>query len=162
MKESLNRYNVFYGILLVALIIIGEVGIYYLKMPGWPMFAALVLFFLGHLEVKNIPAIFIGGLVGIICSVLLSYLIILLDPILGNFIPTLIFIGTFVFLIVLYKDVFPWVFNSYAFMFFLMTGMARGDAAPSVLAVIMLLGGGFMIGGTLIINKIMEPLNGKN
>jgi hypothetical protein len=45
-------------------------------------------------------------------------------------------------------------------MFFLMTGMARGDAAPSVLAVIMLLGGGFMIGGTLIINKIMEPLNG--
>ena len=101
MKESLNRYNVFYGILLVALIIIGEVAIYYLKMPGWPMFAALVLFFLGHLEVKNIPAIFIGGLVGIICSVLLSYLIILLDPILGNFIPTLIFIGTFVFLIVL-------------------------------------------------------------
>jgi len=159
MRSCFNRYNIVFGLLLVALIMVAEVVVHYLKVPGWPMFAALVLFFLGHLDTKNIPAIFIGGLIGIICTVLLSQFSILLVPVLGSFIPKLIFIGLFVFSIVLFKDVFPLVFNSYAFMFFLMAGMVHGDVAPFVLAVITLLGGGFMVGGTLLINKLMDQAN---
>ncbi len=158
MKACFNRYNIVFGLLLVALIMVAEVAIYYLELPGWPMFAALVFFFLCHLDTKTIPAIFIGGLTGIICIVLLGYLSILLTPILGDFIPKMIFIGLFVFSIVLFKDVFPLVFNSYAFMFFLMAGMVHGATAPLVLAAITLLGGGFMIGGTILINKLLDPI----
>lgn len=158
MKACFNRYNIIFGLLLVALIMVAEVAIYYLRLPGWPMFAALVFFFLGHLDTKTIPAIFVGSVIGIICTVLMVHFTILLMPALGDFIPKLIFIGLFVFLIVLFKDVVPLVFNSYAFMVFLMVGMVYGTTAPLVLAAIALLGGGFLIGGTIIISKWVAPL----
>ena len=37
----------------------------YLRVPGWPAFVALVLFFIEHMDVKKVPAILVGALVGI-------------------------------------------------------------------------------------------------
>ena len=158
MNNCFSRYNIVYGVLLVALIMVAEAAVYYLKLPAWPMMAPLVLFFLGHLDTKNVPAIFVGGLVGIACSVLIVPFAVLLAPVLGSFVPKLIFIGLFVFAIVLFKDAIPVVFNSYAFMIFMMAAMVHGTTAPSILAVIMLLGGGFVIGGTVIIHRKLEPI----
>jgi hypothetical protein len=61
----LNRRRLVFGLYLIVLVAIAELVSGYLKVPVWPAFVALVLFFIEHMNVKRVPAILIGALVGI-------------------------------------------------------------------------------------------------
>jgi drug/metabolite transporter (DMT)-like permease len=60
-----NRRRLVFGLYLIVPVAIAELVSGYLKVPVWPAFVALVLFFIEHMNVKRVPAILIGALVGL-------------------------------------------------------------------------------------------------
>ena len=102
-----------------------------LSLPAWPAFMVMIFFFVVHEDIQQAPHILIGGLAGILCVVLSELFIDVLMPVMGHEAAKLLFIGLFVYAIVLLKDAIPYVFNSYAFMFFLVSAIARPTATVS-------------------------------
>ena len=108
----------------MAFIIVFEIIMARLDLPAWPAFMVMIFFFIAHEDIKQAPSILIGGLAGILCVILIGMFVDALKPVMGHEAAKLIFIGLFVYAIVLLKDAIPYVFNSYAFMFFLVSAIA--------------------------------------
>jgi hypothetical protein len=160
MDKVFSTKNVLFGFLLVTLIIVFEIVLARLKLPAWPAFMVMIFFFVAHEDAKMTPNILLGGLAGIACVVLIKQFITLFEPSIGIEASRLIFIGLFVYSIVLFKDAIPYVFNSYAFMFFLVSALAAHDhvPAPYVWMCIELIVGGIFIAGIIGINKVVEAV----
>jgi hypothetical protein len=160
MNKVFARKNVLFGFLLVAFIIVFEIILARLKLPAWPAFTVMVCFFIAHEDLKTAPKILIGGLAGIISVVLLKQFDMGLEPYLGAEASKLIFIGLFVYSIVLLKDAVPYVFNSYAFLFFLAASVASRapNPEPYVWMGVELVVGGIFVAGVVGINKIVEAV----
>lgn len=124
MSKIFTKRNVLFGFLLVAFIIVFEIVMARLSLPAWPAFMVMIFFFVVHEDLRQAPHILIGGLMGIVCAVLIGIFIDVLKPVMNHETAKLLFIGLFVYAIVLLKDTIPWVFNSFAFMFFLVASMA--------------------------------------
>jgi len=77
---------------------------------------------------------------------------------LGHQVAKFMFIGLFVYSIVLLKDFLPYIFNSYAFMFFLVGSLARPTANVSwyVWMGIELIVGSIFILGILGMNRLVN------
>jgi len=120
----------------------------------------MIFFFVVHEDIQQAPHILIGGLAGILCVVLSELFIDVLMPVMGHEAAKLLFIGLFVYAIVLLKDALPYVFNSYAFMFFLVSAIARPAAtvSPFVWMAIELVVGVIFILGILGINRIVSAI----
>ncbi|PKL41418.1 MAG: hypothetical protein CVV44_01930 [Spirochaetae bacterium HGW-Spirochaetae-1] len=149
-----------FGFLLVAFIIIFEIICARLALPAWPAFMVMIFFFVVHEDIKMIPPILTGGAAGIACVFLIEKFVGLLGPSLGHEAAKLAFIGIFVYSIVMLKDRIPWVFNSFAFMFFLVSSLAghsSGVNVPVWIGIEVILGGIF-IAGILGINWIVDVL----
>ena len=131
MGKILTKKSVLFGFFLIVFIIIFEIILAALSLPAWPAFMVMIFFFVAHEDTKQGPPIVIGGLAGILCAVLSEIFIDFLMPIMGHEAAKLLFIGLFVYAIVLLKDTIPYVFNSYAFMFFLVSAIARPTATVS-------------------------------
>jgi hypothetical protein len=161
MGNVFSKRNILFGLLLVAFIIVFEIILARLALPAWPAFMVMIFFFVSHEDVRTAPNIIIGGLAGIACMVLLEEFQQLLGPSLGTEAAKFTFIGLFVYSIVLLKDAIPYVFNSYAFMFFLVAALAAkepGHAGPYVWMGIELTVGTVFIAGILGINKAVASL----
>jgi hypothetical protein len=106
------------------------------------------------------PHILIGGLAGIVCLVLSEMFIEALLPVMGHEAAKFLFIGLFVYAIVMLKDAIPYVFNSHAFMFFLVAALARPTAkvTPFVWMGVELIVGGIFIAGILGINRLVNAI----
>ena len=158
MKEL--KKNIVFGILLVAFIIAFEILMARLALPAWPAFMVMIFFFIVHEDLKAAPAILVGGLAGLFCVVLLEKFIPLAAQVLDHESAKLLFIGLFVFSIVIFKDIIPWVFNSFAFMFFLVGALAKNvpGADPRVWIGVELVVGSLFIAGIVGIVKITAVL----
>lgn len=157
MKNIFTKRGILFGFLLVAFIIVSEIIMARLSLPPWPAFMVMIFFFVVHEDTKQSPNILIGGLAGIYCVILCGLFIDALQPIMGHEAAKLLFIGLFVYLIVLFQHAIPYVFNSYAFMFFLVSSIAMPSAkvSPYVWMSIELVVGGIFILAILAINRIV-------
>jgi len=156
MRFKFSSHSVLFGFLLVAFIIVFEILLAYLKLPAWPAFMVMICFFIAHEDTKQVPAILIGGLAGLLCVILSHAFIAALKPAIGGETAKLLFIGLFVYAIVLFKDVIPAIFNSYAFLFFLVGSLAARASGfnPAVWVAVEFIVGGLFIVGILGINKV--------
>lgn len=160
MSKILTKRNITFGLLLVAFIIIFEILLARLNLPAWPAFMVMIFFFVAHEDIKQAPPIIIGGLMGILCVMLLAGFIDLLRPFMEHEAAKLFFIGLFVFAIVLLQNVLPYFFNSYAFMFFLVSAIAKQvpHANPYVWMGVELVVGGIFILGILGIGRLVAAM----
>lgn len=160
MSKILTKRNLIFGLLLVAFVIIFEILLAGLNLPAWPAFMVMIFFFVVHEDIKQTPPIIVGGLMGIFCVILLAVFVDLLRPLMAHEAAKLFFIGLFVFAIVLLQNVIPYVFNSYAFMFFLVSAIAKQmpNANPYVWMGVELVVGGVFVLGILGINRLVAAL----
>ena len=160
MEKVFTKKGILFGFLLVAFIIVFEIILARLSLPAWPAFMVMIFFFVVHEDTKQAPNILIGGLAGIVCVVLCIIFIEALQPAMGHEAAKLLFIGLFVYSIVLLQDAIPYAFNSYAFMFFLVAALARPTAkvAPIVWMGVELIAGGIFIVGILGINRLVAAI----
>jgi hypothetical protein len=142
-----------YLIVLVGLTILitGRMGL-----PAWPAFVALVLFFLEHMDVKKVPHILVGSVVGIGLLLLAPPAIGVLAHLLGAEWAQLAYILIAVYLIVALHDLLPMFFNSYAFMYLTIGGVALATPAPEPVAwaLMAVVGGALLILGAILIGRI--------
>lgn len=160
MDKIFTKQNVLFGFLLVAFIMVFEIILPRLILPAWPAFMVMIFFFVAHEDIKLAPNILIGGLAGIVCVVLIKEFHLVFDPSIGEEAARLTFIGLFVYAIVMLKDAIPYVFNSYAFMFFLVAALAEKAPNPDPykwMGVEFIVGGIF-IAGIVGINRVVDAL----
>jgi hypothetical protein len=160
MGKIFTKKNVLFGFLLVVFVIVFEIILARLELPAWPAFMVMIFFFVVHEDIKQAPGILIGGLAGIVCVLLLAVFIDALKPVMDHEAAKLIFIGLFVYSIVLLKDAIPYVFNSYAFMFFLVAALAKQapNANPYIWMGVEFLVGVIFILGILGINRTVAAI----
>jgi hypothetical protein len=162
MSKVLSPRNLMFGFLLVAFIIIFEIILARMGLPAWPAFMVMIFFFVAHEDAALSPHILVGGLAGIVCVILLKEFMAALGPVMGEEWAKLAFIGLFVYSIVLLKDAIPYVFNSYAFMFFLVAALAgkAPNPNPYVWMGVELVFGAVFIAGVLGIARIVDKVLG--
>ncbi len=160
MKKVFTGRSVLFGFFLVAFIIVFEIVLERLKLPAWPAFIVMICFFIEHEDPGSVPRILIGGFAGIGCAVLLGHVEPALAPYLGAEASKLLFIGIFVYSIVLFKDALPPVFNAFAFLFFLAASIASRapNPEPYVWMGVEIVVGGIFIVGILGINRLVDAV----
>jgi hypothetical protein len=160
MEKIFTKKGILFGFLLVVFIIVFEIILARLSLPAWPAFMVMIFFFVVHEDVKQSPNILIGGVAGIFCVVLCGIFIDALKPLIGHEAAKLLFVGLFVYSIVLLQHVIPYVFNSYAFMFFLVAALAMPSAkvSPYTCMGIELVVGGIFILAILAINRLVVAI----
>lgn len=160
MEKVFTKKSFLFGFLLVAFVILFEIILARLCLPAWPAFMVMIFFFVVHEDTKQAPDILIGGLAGIFCVVLSGSFIEALQPVMEHETAKLLFIGLFVYSIVLLKDALPYVFNSYAFMFFLVAALALPAAkvSPYIWMAVELIVGGIFIAGILGMNRLVTAI----
>lgn len=148
MEKIFNKANAIIMVLLLPLIAIGEYVLETAHLATWPAFMVMVFFFMAHMNIKEGPAILIGGAFGLVNITLIKYwyagtvsffggdLAKFTDPktVEAMFYSKLIYIGIFVCLIVLLREVLPWIFNNYAFMMFIVAAVASGGNTAAAIA----------------------------
>ncbi|MDK2796049.1 MAG: hypothetical protein PWQ22_1175 [Archaeoglobaceae archaeon] len=117
--------RVVFGVLLVVEVLIVLFALEALHLATWPAFVAMILFFVTHENRGEISKIILGGAFGIInfflCMLFTSkiaHYFISFGKDLATLLPVMIYVAVFVFLIVVLSETIPWLFNSYAFMYF--------------------------------------------
>jgi len=154
-----SRRRLVFGLYLIVLVGIAEILTGRLGVPAWPAFVALVLFFLEHMDVKKVPHILVGSLVGIGLLLLARPAIGALAQVLGPEWGRLAYILIAVYLIVALHDLLPVLFNSYAFMYLTVGGLALATPAPDpyAWALVAVIGGALLILGAVLIGRISPP-----
>lgn len=160
MGKVFTKHNVLFGFLLVAFVIIFEIILARLSLPAWPAFMVMIFFFVAHEDTKLAPNILIGGLAGIVCVVLIKEFVMAFEPAIGEEAAKLTFIGLFVYAIVMLKDAIPYVFNSYAFMFFLVAALAAKapNSNPYLWMGVEFIVGGLFIAAVIGITRIVAAI----
>jgi hypothetical protein len=152
-----NRRRLVFGLYLIILIAIAELLTGYLKLPAWPAFVALVLFFIEHMELKRAPAILVGALVGVALVLLAPAVIGVFARLLGAEWARLAYILLAVYLIVALGEMLPLMFNSFAFMYLTICGLALQTPNPNpyLWAAMAVVGGALLIGGAVLIERMV-------
>lgn len=160
MDKIFTKHNVLFGFLLVVFIIVFEIVLAHLSLPAWPAFMVMIFFFVAHEDVKLAPNILIGGLAGIVCVVLLKEFHSVFDPSIGSEAAKLAFVGLFVYAIVMLQNAIPYVFNSYAFMFFLVAALAEkaSSQSPYLWMGVEFVVGGIFVAGVVGISRVVNAL----
>ncbi|MBU0992994.1 MAG: hypothetical protein KJ737_10920 [Proteobacteria bacterium] len=159
---KLSKQRLIFGMFLLVLIVAAEIVLAHLKFPAWPAFMVMIFFFESHMDIKKAPSILVGGAVGILCILLTKYFIMAVAPALGVEVSKLLIICLIVYAIVAFGEILPIVFNNYAFMYFLVSGIAVKvlDPAPNLFLWIgiELVVGVIFIAGIIGIGKIMAKM----
>ncbi|WP_269477614.1 hypothetical protein [Hominibacterium faecale] len=146
----------------LLVILAAEYTLEILGFPAWPAMMCMVLFFVNHQDTKSAVPILAGGAFGILNAFIIEQWHKLVVPLLGGdihdyaadalFQSKIIYVLIFVSCIILMKDVAGSVFNSYAFMFFLVAALALNGHLSTMPATnifmwlgVELIGGGFIV-----------------
>lgn len=146
-KKIFNLRKLVLAILLVALIMVAEFILEGNHLATWPAFMIMVYFFMSHTDIKQAPHIIIGSCFGLCNLILIKYWYGLSVPLFGGdmtkltspetveaiFHAKLVYIAIFVIAIIFLRDVINWVFNDYAFMTFIIAGLASGGNSTAAL-----------------------------
>ncbi|VUD52479.1 hypothetical protein TDB9533_01638 [Thalassocella blandensis] len=123
-REKFKKERLVFGAYLLVLIVVMESILHTFHLPGWPVFMVMIFFFESHMDLAKAPNILLGGIVGIICFVLTVEFIQLSAGFIDPGTARIIFICLVVYAIVAFGEIFPKVFNNYAFMYYLISGLA--------------------------------------
>ncbi|WP_018084313.1 hypothetical protein [Desulfurispora thermophila] len=147
------------GLLIVAVVLVAFVIFEKFKISSWPAYVAMILFFIVHENVALVPNIIIGGAFGIFSYFLLGLFVKATAMSMGGiFLPVLIFVGVFVFLIVLLTDILPYLFNSFAFLYFTISTVASASEGAHAPLMWVRWVGCEIIGGLLLIAGVIGTL----
>jgi hypothetical protein len=152
-----NRQRMIFGLYVLALIVITELITGYFKLPGWPAYVAWVLFFIEHMNAQKASHILVGAIAGLVLIVLAGPVIGLLARVIGPEWGRLVYILAAVYSIFAFGEMIPLVLNNYAFMFLTVSGIALQGPNPNpyLWMAMAAVGGGLLIGATLVIGKFM-------
>ena len=154
-----SKQRLIFGLFLLVLIVILELILHHFHLPAWPAFLVMIFFFENHMDPKKASHIIIGGLFGIFCLVMTGAFIKAFAPMIGFMTARLTFICLVVYAIVVFGEMLPQVFNNYAFMFFLVSGLAATVQTPApnpfLWMGIEVVGGTATILGVIGIGKLM-------
>ncbi len=161
MMLGIRKERLIFGVFLLILIIAIELVLHHWHLPAWPVFMVMIFFFETHMDKTKAHKIIMGGLVGIACYVATVKFVELTAPSLGIAAARLAFVCTVVYAIVAFGEVLPAIFNNYAFMFYLVSGLAaRADQpAPLLWAGLVVVGGIVVVMGILGIRLIMARIS---
>ena len=156
---KLSEDRLVFGVFLIIVIALGEIIMGILDFPAWPAFMVMIFFFEVHMDTKKAPAILAGGLFGIANIILIKMFLGVAAASMGEW-ALLVYVLVFVYLIVALGEVVPIIFNNYAFMFFLVAGVAAKGPEPNVFVWmgVELIGGAIFIAAIMGIMKIMMSL----
>jgi hypothetical protein len=152
-----NRQRLIFGLYVLALIVITELVTGYFKLPGWPAYAAWVLFFIEHMNAQKAPHILVGAIAGLVLIVLAGPVIGLLAPVIGPEWGRMVYILAAVYSIFAFGEMIPLVLNNYAFMFLTISGLALQTPNPNpyLWMAMAAVGGGLLIAATLAVGKFL-------
>ncbi len=152
-----NRHRLILGLYVLALIVITELLTEHLKLPAWPAFVAWVLFFGEHMNAQRAPHILVGSAVGIVLLLVAPAAIGWLAQALGAEWGRIAYILAAVYAIFAFGEMIPLVLNNFTFMFFTVGGLALATPNPNpyVWLGMEAVGGGLLIGATIIVGKII-------
>ena len=158
-RQSIKKERLVFGAYLIALIVVLELFLHYFHLPAWPVFLVMIFFFEAHMDRAKTPHLILGGVAGIACYMLTVLFVERFGVSLGLDTARLIFICAVVYAIVAFGEIFPIVFNNYAFMFYLVSGLAaKLDGVPPqplVWMTLVVLGGGVVIVSIIGIGRLM-------
>src|SRR5580693_8558321 len=154
-----ERHTLIFGLYLIVLVGIAQYVADYLKLPIWPAYMCMIFFFVDHMDVKKAPHIVVGAVAGIAAILLFAPVIGSLAPHIGAEAAKITLILALVYSIVAFNSSFPLVFNSYAFMFITVSGLALETTAPNpyLWMAVAAIGGSLLIAGVVLIGKIAGP-----
>jgi hypothetical protein len=157
---KLSKDRLVFGVFLIIVIALGEIIMGILDYPAWPAFMVMIFFFEAHMDTKKAPTILAGGLFGIAQIILIKIFLGFAGASMGMDMAKLTYILIFVYLIVALGEIVPIIFNNYAFMFFLVSGVAVKAPEPNVYVWmgVELIGGAIFIAAILGIMKILGSL----
>jgi hypothetical protein len=150
---KLDKQRLIFGLFLIAFIIIIELVLEHFHLPAWPAFLVMIFFFETHMDPKRASHIVVGGLFGILCMILTGIFVKAFAPTLGVMTAKLTFICLVVYAIVALGEILPMLFNNYAFMFYLVSGLAATVPEPAPNPYLWM--GIALMGSTLIILGVM-------
>ena len=163
-SAGIDKQRLVFGIYLLVLIVVAELILHSFHLPPWPVFMIMIFFFEAHMNKERAPHLLLGALMGIACFWMAGYFIGFAAPMLGVWGAKLLFICLVVYSIVALGEMLPFIFNNYAFMFFLVSGLAarmEGVAPDPLLWMIMaVVGGGCVIVAILGIGQLMAKMAG--
>jgi hypothetical protein len=159
---NVSKVRLIFGVFLLILIVLVDLGLHHFHLATWPAFMVMIFFFENHMNPKRAPHILLGGVFGILNLVLIGMFLKAAAPVLGVLPAKLVYICLFVYMIVALGEVLPYLFNNYAFMFFLVSALAAKvhDPTPNpwLWMGIQLVGGALVIVGILGISRLMAIL----
>lgn len=148
---KISKQRLLFGAFLLVLIVVAELFFHRLAIAAWPVFLVMIFFFEAHMSKEKVAAIIVGGATGILCYVLTVQAVTLLADVMDPGVARLLSICVIVYAIVAFGEVVPMVFNNYAFMFYLVSGLAaRADGAEPWLWLAVV-----SVGGALIVLAIL-------
>ena len=154
-----HRHTLIFGVYLIVLVGIFQYVADALALPAWPAYMAMIFFFVEHMDPKKASHILVGGVAGFAGILLFAPFIGFFSPMIGAEASKIALILILVYAIVALGESLPVVFNAYAFMFLTIAGLALEAPGPNVYEWmgITVIGGAILIGGVILINKIMGP-----
>jgi hypothetical protein len=162
---KLSKERLIFGVPLIIVVALGMIILGKLGFPNdtWPAFMVMIFFFEAHMDIKKAPHILVGGLFGIANIILIKIFLGAAAASMGLELAMLVYVVVFVYLIVALGEVVPVIFNNYAFMYFLVAGVAAKGPAPNVFVWmgVEVIGGAIFIAAILGIMKIMGFLAAK-
>jgi hypothetical protein len=152
-----DRLRLIFGLFILACIVITELVCERLKLPAWPAYAAWILFFIEHMNPAKASHILVGAVCGIGVLLLAAPVIGALAPSIGFEWARLVYILAAVYAIVAFGEIVPLIFNNYMFMFFTISGVASAGPNPNpiVWAIIAAVGGGLLIGASILFGNFL-------
>ncbi len=159
LKLPVSKQRLVFGLYLLVLIVAVEVILHRFHLPVWPVFMVMIFFFETHMNRGRAPHLIVGALTGIAAYLLTVQFVELAASTLGLATARLVVICLVVYAIVAFGEVMPVVFNNYAFMFYLVSGLAAQSGAteplPLVWMALVVIGGSAVIVGILGIGKLV-------
>jgi hypothetical protein len=153
-----NRSRLILGLYVLVFIAITELVTGRLKLPAWPAYVAWILFFGEHMNPKRTPHILLGAAAGIGLVMLAPPAIGALAHPIGAEWARLVYILAAVYAIFAFGEMIPFVLNSCCFMLFTVAGlaMATGQPNPQLWLLMEVVGGGLLIGATIVACRIIR------
>ncbi|MGA2781278.1 MAG: hypothetical protein ABSF13_05080 [Smithella sp.] len=160
---KLSKDRLVFGVFLIIVIALAEIIAGIFDFPAWPAFMVMIFFFEAHMDMKKASHILAGGLFGIANIILIKMFLGVAAASMGMEWALLVYVLVFVYMIVALGEVVPIIFNNYAFMFFLVAGVAAKAPEPNVFVWmgVEVIGGAIFIAAILGIIKILGALAAK-
>lgn len=160
-----DKSRLIFGFFLLILVVMFSLFFEHFHLPSWPAFMVMIFFIEAHMDIKKVPNIIVGGIFGLLSIIAVHILVTVTAGTLPETVAVLLYVSAFIYAIVAFGEMLPIVFNNYAFMFFLVAGVAAEAAKaagvkpePTLWVSIEVILGGAITAGVVGILKLMGIL----